>query len=79
MLNTNIDTNPTQIQSYGPYIETEIKTLNCFASVSLLALPQSCKKTFFIRTLDFQLRNVRILYLLNFAIVLCIKLNKCLI
>ena len=30
---------------------------------------QSCKKTFFIRYLDFQLKNVRLLYLLNFAMI----------
>ena len=30
---------------------------------------QSCKKTFFVRYPDFQLINVRILYLLNFAII----------
>ena len=39
---------------------------------------QSCKKTFFVRYPDIQLKNVRILYLLNFAIIWPIKLNKCL-
>ena len=30
---------------------------------------QSCKKTFFVRYPDIQLKNVRILYLLNFVIL----------
>ena len=38
---------------------------------------QSCKKTFFVRYLYFQLKNVWILYLLNFAIIWPMKLNKC--
>ena len=39
---------------------------------------QSCKKTFFTRYPDFQPKNVRIMFLLNFSIIWRIKLNKCL-
>ena len=37
---------------------------------------QRCKKTFFVRYLDFQLRNVRITNLLMFVMILRMKLNK---
>ena len=39
---------------------------------------QSCIKTFFIRYPDFRLKNVRIMILLNVAIIWHIKLRKCL-